>query len=42
MLTRPELQQEPEDSRNRINRAIKAHQDRENQLIELLKAGKAI
>ena len=37
MLTRPELQQEPEDSRNRINRAIKAHQDRENQLIELLK-----
>ena len=38
MLTRPELQQEPEGSRNRINRAIKAHQDRENQLIELLKA----
>lgn len=40
MLTRPELQQEPEDSRSRINRAIKAHQDREKQLIELLKAGK--
>ena len=38
MLTRPELQQEPEDSRNRINRAIEAHQDREKQLIELLKA----
>lgn len=42
MLTLPELQQEPEDSRNRINRAIKAHQDRKNQLIELLKAGKEI
>ena len=36
MLTRPELQQEPEDSRRRINRAIEAHQEREKQLIGML------
>lgn len=31
-----ELQQEPETAENRINRAIKAHQDREKQLIGML------
>ena len=36
MLTRPELDAEPEDSRRRIGRAVKAHREREAQLLSAL------
>lgn len=39
MLTRPELQNEPTESKQRINRAIREHRERERQLTELLSKG---
>lgn len=36
MLTRPEIQDEPPDSRKRIERAIKSHRDRESQIINMM------
>lgn len=37
MLTRPELEKEPSESRERIRQAVKRHRERETQLIELLR-----
>lgn len=37
MLTRPELDSEPADSRARIDQAIKAHRQREAQILKILR-----
>lgn len=37
MLKRPELQNEPTESRTRIDRAIKAHEERATELSEMIK-----
>lgn len=39
MLTRPELMQEPEDSRRRIDAAIKSHRERETMLQAIIERG---
>lgn len=40
MLTRPELETEPEDSKRRIQTAIKAHRERETHLLKLMEGKK--